>query len=113
MKRLLTLVVCIALATGCASVRSILPGAADEPDGTVGSQMLSQAKETKKLGKTWGEGQRMVEKGNKLLTKSESLARESRDAKLEAEDLIARGNALIETSEQRYEVAFGDAGTAR
>ena len=104
MKRVLTLVFCIALTTGCASVRSILPGTSD---GGVGSQMLEQAEETKQLGKSWKEGQRLVEKGNKLLSKSEGLAQESREVKAEAEGLIARGNALINSSEQSYEVAFG------
>ena len=104
MNRLLTLTLCIAFATGCASVRSMLPGA----DGSTGDQMISQAKETKTLGKNWNEGQRLVEKGNKLLSKSEDLARESRELKAEADGMLARGNALIENSESGYQVAFGD-----
>lgn len=109
MKRLIALMFCIALTTGCASVRSILPGA----EGTAGDQMISQAKETKSLGKNWNEGQKLVEKGNKLLSKSESLARESRDAKAEAEGMIARGNALIDNSEEGYQMAFGDSALER
>ena len=107
----MTLALCVAFATGCASVRSILPGA----DGTAGDQMISQAKETKNLGKNWNEGKRLVEKGNKLLSKSEKLARESREAKAEADGLLARGNSLISNSESTYEVAFGgdDTGLAR
>ena len=104
MKRFMTLALCVAFATGCASVRSILPGA----DGGAGDQMISQSKETKTLGKNWNEGNRLVEKGNKLLSKSEKLARESREAKAQAEGLLARGNTLIESSESTYQVAFGE-----
>lgn len=104
MKRLLTFVVCLALSTGCASVRSMLPGG----DGGVGDQMISQAQETKELGKNWNEGQKLVEKGNKMLSRSEELAQESRLLKAEAEGLVARGNTMIKGSEERYQVAFGD-----
>ena len=104
MKRLITLGICIVLTTGCASVRSMLPGS----EGSAGDQMISQANETKSLGKDWNEGQRLVEKGNEMISKSEALARESRDAKAEAEDMIARGNSMIENSESGYELAFGD-----
>ncbi len=102
MRRLTLFICCVALLTGCASVRSMLPGS----DSGVGSEMLDQARETKHLGKSWNEGQRLVEKGNKLKSKSETLARESREVQTEAEDMIARGNTLIQSSEKSYELAF-------
>ena len=103
MKRLFILGICVALATGCASVRSALPGGSSTP----GDQMITQAKETQTLGKNWNDGQRLVDKGNKLLSKSDEMARESRKLKAEAEGMLARGNSLIDSSKDSYEVAFG------
>lgn len=108
MKRVLALGLLIALSTGCASLESILPGS----EGTAGDLMISQAKEAKALGKNWNDGTKMVAKGNKLLSKSEELARESRKAKLDAESMIARGKGLIENSEEGYQVALGSSDSS-
>lgn len=107
MKRLSLLasfVLLVSLAAGCSTVKSWMPATSS----TAGDQMLTQAKQTKVLGKTWNEGQDLVEKGEKLLSKSEQLALDSKKAKLEAEGLIAKGNSLISNSEDNYRVAFGD-----
>ena len=103
MKRLLVFAALLALATGCSTVKSWMPGDATSP----GDQMLTQSKQTKVLGKTWNEGQQMVEKGQKLLTKSEKLTLEAQKARTEAEGLIAQGNTLISSSEKGYRTAFG------
>lgn len=105
MERLLVIGLFLFLATGCSTVKSMLPG---QTAGSPGEQMLSQSKQTKVLGKTWNEGQEMVEKGQKLLAKSEKLSLESQKAKTEAEGLIAQGNTLISSSEKGYRTAFGD-----
>ena len=104
MKRLLTLVLFVALATGCASVRSMLPG---EPEVSDSAQAISSSTTAKRLAKNRDEGERLIEKGSKLLAKSESLARESQETQAEAEDMIARGQELIKNSEASFELAFG------
>ena len=115
MKRLVAISAAVLLSCGCSTVSSSLPswmpGSAASTDP--GQQMLSQAKETKELGKTWNEGQRLVEKGQKLLAKSEKLNRDAQKAKAEAEGLIAQGEGLISNSETGYRTAFGSDSTFR
>ena len=109
MKRLFVFSAVVLLSCGCSTTTSSLPswmpGSAASTDP--GQQMLSQAKETKELGKTWNEGQRLVDKGQKLLAKSDKLSREAQKAKAEAEGLIAEGEGLISNSETGYRTAFG------
>jgi|GEM_PF-5675379 len=105
MTRLIFCAVLMGLMTGCSSVKSFLPGGSNTSPG---DQMMSQAKETKTLGKTWNDGKDLVKKGQKLMSKSEKLALESRKARTEAEGLIAKGNTLISSSERTYETAFGE-----
>ena len=104
MKSLILLAAVVVCLTGCSAARSVLPG----PGATPGDQLLSQSKQMKVLGKKLKHGQDLVAKGEKMLSRSEKLARDSQAAKLEAEGLIAQGNTLIQNSETDYEVAFGD-----
>lgn len=108
MKFLSAICLSVALATGCSTVKSWMPGQSNDSPG---AQMLSQSKQTKTLGKTWNEGQDLVEKGQKLMSKSQKLSLDSQNAKTEAEGLIARGESLISNSEDSYRTAFGGPST--
>lgn len=105
MKNILLFAVLVMFASGCTTVRSLMPG---QGSSSIGDQMLSQSQQTKSLGKKWNQGQELVAKGQKLLSKSQKLATESQQAKLEAEGLIAQGKSLISNSEEGYRVAFGE-----
>ena len=108
MKSFLAIGLFILIATGCSTVKSWMPGQSSD---SLGDQMLSEAKETSELGKSWNEGQKKISKAEKLMARSESLARESQKLKAEAEGLLAEGNGLVESSEQNYRVAFGEDAT--
>lgn len=86
-------------------VTALGAGCASSPP-TPGQQMISQAKETRDLGKQWKSGNTMVTRGERTQAEGRDLITQGEKKVREGERLIAEGNALKIESERLFQERF-------
>ena len=85
----------IALGAGCSS-----------SPPTPGQQMISQAKDTRELGKQWKSGNAMVTRGERLQAEGRDMIAQGERRVQEGERMVAEGHALKIESEQIFQERF-------
>jgi len=73
---------------------------------TPGQQMMSQAKDTRELGRQWKSGNAMVTRGERTKAEGQDLIAQGERKIQEGERLIADGNALKIESERMFQERF-------
>lgn len=73
---------------------------------TPGQQMISQAKDTRELGKQWKSGNTMVTRGEKATAEGRDMIAQGERKVREGERMIAEGNALKIESERIFQERF-------
>jgi hypothetical protein len=80
-------------------------GCASSPP-TPGQQMISQAKDTRELGRQWKSGNAMVTRGEKTKAEGRDMIAQGERKVQEGDRLIAEGNALKLESERLFQERF-------
>lgn len=86
------------------SLSLIVSGCTSTP--SIGDKMILQGTSTQSLGKTWGHGQELVEKGRKRIQHGEQLVKKGKDQISEGRTMIKKGNKVIRNSEQSFSEKF-------
>lgn len=73
---------------------------------TLGQQMISQAKDTRELGKQWKSGNTMVTRGERTKAEGRDMIAQGERKVQEGERMIAEGNALKIESERVFQERF-------
>ena len=73
---------------------------------TPGQQMISQAQETRELGRQWKSGNTMVTRGERIKAEGRDMITQGERRVQEGERMIAEGNALKIESERIFQERF-------
>lgn len=73
---------------------------------TPGSQMISQSKDTRDLGRQWKQGNEAVARGERLKSEGQNMIARGEQRIREGESLIIEGNAAMAESERIFQERF-------